>query len=190
MTILGGIAALALAGCNNNTGGTAGPSPSSTTATAGTSTAVANPLDTTKLQQNLCTGLTAAQLTPYVGQVKNTSSVNKTDYSGCDMFPTDVHMAAVSVNVYPNTTPSAMIAANSNFPYSKNLAPIQGYTARDTSLLPQPQGKCATAVAVADHVVVEVEVEQSDASSQYYNNTCAASEALVTTLVGNLKASG
>lgn len=190
VTVLGGVAALVLVACNNTPGGTASPATSSTSATTNSAPAIANPLDTAKLQQNLCNGLTATQLAPYVGQVKNTQATTKSEYSGCDMFPTDINLAAVSINLYPNMTPSAMVASGRSFPYSKSLDPIQGYPASDSSQGNQPNGECGTKVTVADHVTVEVAVEQSNTSSPYYNNTCAASEALAALLVGNLKASG
>jgi len=190
VTILGGVAALALAGCNNNPGGTASSTTGTSTTTATSSAdTVSNPLDTTKLQQNACGGLTPAQLAPYMGQVGNTSPVSKSDYTGCDLHPVDVHMAAVSITVYPNLGPSAMIASGGNFPYAKKLDPIQGYTTQDTSTTNPPNGICATAAAVSDHVTVEVQV-QTGKSSQYYNNTCAASEALLPLLLDNIKASG
>ncbi len=190
VTILGGVAALALAGCNNNPGGTAGPTTGATTTTATSSAdTVSNPLDTTKLQQNLCAGLTPAQLAPYMGQVERTSPASKPDNSGCDIFPTDVNMASVSINFYPKLGPSAMIASNGNFPYAKNIAPIEGYAARNSSILNPPTGNCSTTVAVSDHVAVEVGMQQSNQSSQYYNNTCAASDTLVQMLLDNIKAS-
>lgn len=189
VTVLGGVAALALAGCNpNSTGGSA--TTASSTTTTSSAPAIANPLDTSKLQQNLCSGLTAAQVAPYAGQIKNTEVTTKTEYSGCDMLPTDIHMAPVSINLYPNMTSSAMVASGRSFPYSKNLDPIQGYPASDSSQTDPPNGECGTKVTVADHVTVEVAVQQADTSSPYYNNTCAASEALAALLVGNLKTSG
>ena len=190
VTVLGGIAALVLAGCNNNPGGTAGPATSTTTAATSSAPAIANPLDTTKLQQNLCAGLTPEQVAPYMGQVKNTSTDNQSKYSTCNLYPTDVTQASVSISVYPNLSPSGMIASGKDYPYSKNLGPIQGYPAQDTSQLNPPNGDCGTAVSVSDNVVVEVSVQQANKSSQYNNNTCAASEALAPLLLGNIKASG
>ena len=189
VTVLGGIAALALTGCSNP-GGTAGPTTGASTTTA-TSSAdkVSNPLDTTKLQQNLCGGLTPAQLAPYLGQVRTTNPVSKPDQAGCDLLPADNNMATVSINVYPKLGPSAVIAGFANFPYAKSIAPIEGYPASNTSLLSTPTGNCATGVSVSDHVTVEVSVQQPNKSSQYYNNTCAASDALVQLLLDNIKAS-
>ncbi|WP_211765425.1 DUF3558 family protein [Kutzneria sp. CA-103260] len=190
MTILSGVAALALAGCNNNPGGTAGPTTGASTTTATSSAdTVSNPLDTTKLQQNLCGGLTPAQLAPYMGQVRTTSPVNQSDYAGCDLLPADSGMATVSINVYPNLGPSAMIASNGNFPYAKNIAPIEGYTARNTGLKNPPNGECSTSAAVSSHATVEVSVQWADKSSQYYNNPCTVSDALTPLLLDNIKAS-
>lgn len=189
VTVLGGIAALALTGCSPTTTGGA-PTTASSTTTTSSAPAIANPLDTTKLQQNLCGGLTAAQLVPYVGQVKNTNTESDAKSSGCDLFPTDITLATVSISIFPNLTPDAMIASGRNFPYSKNLAPIQGYPAQSSSQLNPPNGECGTTVSVSDHVAIEVSVQQSNKSNQYYNNTCAASEALAPMLISNLKASG
>ena len=189
VTVLGGVAALALVGCTPNTTGGSGTTASSTTTTS-SAPAVANPLDTTKLQQNLCAGLTPAQLAPYLGQARNTNIDKTAEYSGCDLNPTDNDLATVSVNLYPNMTPDAMVASGRSFPYNKNLDPIQGYPASDTSQMDPPNGECGTKVTVADHVTVEVSVQQASTSSPYHNNTCAASEALVALLVGNLKTSG
>lgn len=190
VTILGGVAALALTGCSN-TGGTPGPTTGATTTTTAKSNAdtVSNPLDTTKLQQDLCSGLTPAQVAPYMGQVGK-SSPNKSDSStACTLFPQDGHQANVSITVYPNMTPTAMIASGANFPYSKKLAPIQGYPAQDTSQNDSPSADCSTNVSVADHVVVAIEA-QSIEGYQYYSNMCAVSEALVAMLLNNIKASG
>jgi hypothetical protein len=189
VTILGGVAALALTGCSNP-GGTASPITGASTTTA-TSSAdkVSNPLDTTKLQQNLCSGLTPAQLAPYMGQVGTSSPVNQSDYTGCNLHPADINMASVAITVYPKLGPSALIATSGNYPYAKQLSPIQGYTAQDTSTATPPNGICSTAAAVSDHVSVEVQV-QVGKTSQYYNNTCAASEALLPLLLDNIKASG
>lgn len=190
VTVLGGIAALALAGCSG-TGGTAGPTTGASTTTATSSAdTVSNPLDTTKFQQNLCSGLTPAQLAPYMGQVRSTNPASKPDNAGCDLLPVDNDMATVSINFYPKLGPSAMIASGSNFPYSKNLNPIQGYPAQDSSQTNPPNGECGTSVSVSNQVTVEVSVQQANRSSQYYNNTCAASEALILLLLDNIKTSG
>ena len=191
VTVLGGIAALALTGCSG-TGGTAGPTTTGTSTTTATSSVdtVANPLNTTKLQGNLCGGLTPAQLAPYVGQVRSTNPVSKPDNAGCDLFPTDIHMTTVSINIYPNLGPSAMIASNSNFPYAKNIAPIEGYTARNTAIQNPPNGQCSTSAAVSSHVTVEIAVQWSDPNSQYYKNPCTVSDALTPMLLDNIKASG
>ena len=189
VTVLGGIAALALAGCTPNTTGGSATTASSTTATSN-APAIANPLDTGKLKQNLCVGLTPTQMAPYLGQLRKTEATTKSEYSGCDLFSTDNNMATLSINLYPNMTPDAMVASGRSFPYSKNLDPIQGYPASESSQASPPNGECGTKVTVADHVTVEVAVDQSNTSSPYYNNTCAASDALAALLVGNLKASG
>ena len=189
VTVLGGIAALALAGCSG-TGGTAGPTTGASTTTATSSgPTISNPLDTTKFQQDLCSGLTPAQLAPYMGQVGNKNAVSKTDNAGCDLHPADIHKPAVSIDFYPKLGPSAMIASGSNFPYFKNLDPIQGYPAQDSSMANPPNGQCGTSISVSDHVTVGVQVQLTDTSSQYYNNTCAASEALASLLLDNIKAS-
>lgn len=186
VTILGGVAALALVGCSTpQTGGTA--TTASSTTTTSNAAAIANPLDTTKLQKDLCSGLTPAQLQPYVGKVKNTSPDKNSTSSSCALFPTDVNQATVSIVVFPNLTVKDMQATKKNFPYSKDLAPIQGYPAQDVSLGNPPDGECTTSVAVADHVVVSVEVQASNPSFPNYNNMCVASEALAPVLISNLK---
>ncbi|MFI9384304.1 DUF3558 family protein [Kutzneria sp. NPDC052558] len=190
VTILGGVTALALAGCNNNPGGTASPTTGATTTTTATSSAdtVSNPLDTTKLQQDLCSGLTPAQVAPYMGQVSNSTPDKNDTSSACTLFPQDGHQANVSITVYPNMTPTAMFAGGANFPYSKKLDPIQGYPAQDTSQSGSPSGECSTNVSVADHVVVAIETQSID-GYKYHSNMCAVSEALVSNLLDNIKAS-
>lgn len=188
VTVLGGVAALALAGCTpNTTGGTATTANSATTTSS--APAIANPLDTTKLQQNLCGGLTPQQLAPYLGTVRKTNTDNEAKYTSCQLLPADNSLATIAISIFPNFTVSDMLATASSYPYSKNLAPVQGYPAQSTSQGNPPKGECATSVAVADHVVVSIEAQVSS-GNQYYDNTCAASELLAPVLVGNLKASG
>jgi hypothetical protein len=186
VSILGGVAVLTLAGCNNNPG-TAGPAPSSTAAATSSAAAITNPLDTSKFKQNLCTALTAAQLAPYMGKVDSTNVENKSTSSACDLFPADGHMANISILYYPNLTASSMIASGANFPYSKNLAPTQGYPTQSTSQGNPPTGECSTSVAIADHEVVGIEA-QSTSGNPNYNNMCVVSEALAPLLVSNIKA--
>jgi hypothetical protein len=189
VTVLGGIAALALTGCSpTTTGGT--PSTASSTTTTSSAPAIANPLDTTKLQQNLCGGLTPQQAAPYMGKIDSTNIDKQPKSSACDLFPSDTALATISVLIYPNLTVSDMIATGRNFPFSKNLDPIQGYPAQTTSQGNPPSGECSTSVAVADHVVVGIEAQAASKSYQYYNNMCAVSEALAPELISNLKASG
>jgi hypothetical protein len=187
VTILGGIVALALTGCNNNPG-TPSASTSSTNTTTSSAPTIANPLDTSKLQQNLCAGLTQAQLDPYMGKVDSTKVDNKSSSTSCLLFPADLSGTNISVTVYPKQTVSEMIASGANFPYSKNLAPIQGYPAQSSSQENPPHGECGTSVAVSDHVVVEVSARNATQSYQYYNNMCAVTEALAPMLVSNIKA--
>jgi Protein of unknown function (DUF3558) len=188
-TIVGGIAALVLVGCSNPQSGT--PSPSTTTTTTSSSApAIANPLDTTNLQKNLCGGLTAAQLAPYVGTVSNTNVANDAKSKSCQWFPSDTNQATIALSVYPNLTVSDMYATGANFPFSKKLDPMQGYPTQDTSQGNPPYGECSTAIAVSDHVVVEVESQAASHNYQYYNNMCVVSEALAPILINNIKASG
>jgi hypothetical protein len=188
VTILGGVAVLALAGCNNNTGGTAAPT--STTTTTSSAPAIANPIDTANYQKNLCAGLTSAQLAPYVGNVGTSSVDNEAKHSSCSMHPQDTHMATVYFEIYPSQTVTEMFASAANFPYSKKLDPIQGYPAQTTSQGNPPDGECGTTIAVSDHVVVGISAQASSKSYQYYNNMCAVTEALAPQLISNLKASG
>jgi Protein of unknown function (DUF3558) len=187
-TILSGITALVLTSCSTTQPGT--PSPNTTTATTSSAPTIANPLNTTNLQKNLCGGLTAAQLAPYVGTVRDTNVDNESKSKSCSWFPTNVNLASISLTVFPNLTVSDMFATGANFPYSKKLDPIQGYPAQDTSQGNPPYGECATAIAVSDHVVVEVESQASGHNYQYYNNMCPVNEALIPAVISNLKASG
>jgi hypothetical protein len=189
VAVLGTMAGLVLAGCTpDQTGGT--PTTGSSTATTSSAPAIANPLDTTKLQQNLCGGLTPGQLAPYVGTVRKNNTDNEAKYSSCQLYPNDTNLVTVGISVFPNLTVSDMIATGANYPYSKNLAPVQGYPAQSASQGNPPTGECATSVAVADHVVVSIEAQTASKSNQYYNNMCAVSEALAPELISNLKASG
>jgi hypothetical protein len=191
VTILGGVAALALTGCTPQTGGSGGPTTATSTTTASSAPTIANPLNTANYQKNLCGGLTAAQLAPYVGTVGDSGNVDgQSGSSSCGLHPKDNSMATVYLAIYPTQTASDMLASASNFPYSKKLDPIQGYPALTTSQGNPPNGECGTSVAVADHVVVEVSAQASSSSFQYYNNMCAVTEALAPQLVSNLKTSG
>ena len=187
LTIMGGIAALVVSGCSSSQSGT--PSPSTTTATTSSAPASTNPLNTTNFQKNLCGGLTPAQLAPYMGTVSDHSTRNAPKSSACNLDPGDTHMASISISIFPNLTASDMYASGRNFPYSKNLDPVQGYPAQDASQGNPPSGECSTSVAVSDHVVVTVEA-LSSTGFQYYNNMCQVSEALAPMLISNIKSSG
>ncbi|AHH93626.1 DUF3558 domain-containing protein [Kutzneria albida] len=190
-----GLTAVALTGCSTQQPGTPDgkPTTGSTTATSG-STSVTNPLNTSKILDSPCEGLTDAQLAPYQGAVGSKQKGSGANSRvTCTWFAADVKKPAIFLNIFPKLGGQAgMENAGKSFPYFKKADPIQGYfTTHLSQGADGPQtGDCQTDIAANDQVVLEVRGQTTTATDPNYTDMCKATDALMTALIGNLKNGG
>ncbi|HEY4460277.1 MAG TPA: DUF3558 domain-containing protein [Pseudonocardiaceae bacterium] len=192
--IAGGVVLTGLAGCNS--GPTVGSSssnpvpPTSTTSTA-PNTQIANPLDASKYAANTCSGLTDAQVAPYMGQVDSRQSQQDSTGPVCAIVPADTMRASMSSGLLNIQTPTqdAIYDGAELFPFRQKISPIAGYPAIDESTeKTSQQGTCATVVVVNDKQAVRVQFSASANSDPNYAKPCTASETLVGQLIQNIQA--
>jgi hypothetical protein len=199
------VAAVALAGCGPNTGPVAEPTgpgsiPSSFPQSqspdpTGSASQISQPLDTAKLEANVCAGLTDGQLIVYMGGIRKKDVQTGTNGPVCVTFPADAHQPDVSISVQniPAPTEDALYDSLQMFPWRQKVDPILGYPAVDSApgSNASTSGQCETTVAVNDSHTVMVQFSAIMAqSNQYYSKACTASEALAKELVQNLKTGG
>jgi hypothetical protein len=183
-----------LAGC---TSGTATAPPSNSTTGPRTSTSptseITDPLDLAKFAANTCSGLTDAQVAPYLGSVGTRKAAPTDNGQVCSILPTDISKPTLGVGVVNIATPTQelLYQAQSNFPWRQKISPIAGYPAVDASRRSGPaSGDCATNVAVNDTQSLHIEFTDTEPSGQYYGQSCAPSEALMAELIQAIKSGG
>jgi hypothetical protein len=189
-----GIAVLAVAGCSSKIKpGQASPAPSSVPAPTSSVPAIVNPLDTNKLQADPCSGLTAAQLAPYMGPIRTVERADADNGPGCNWFQEDGHLAGASMHVYPKLAGvNGLYDSGSFFPYFERAGLVGGYPATHSAqgTGPQTSGDCETTVAVAEHGIFGVYVTASNPAYAHYKDMCTVSDALVVAAIDNLKKAG
>ncbi|GAA0610865.1 hypothetical protein GCM10010174_30310 [Kutzneria viridogrisea] len=154
---------------------------------------MANPLDISKISQDPCTALTAAQLAPYMGDVRKKNNVSENKTISCINHPVDGHKPSISVTFFPDQGgPSGMENGAASFPFNKKVDQIAGYPAYHVSQGSNgPQtGDCQSEAAVSDKAFVTVYAQGSSKDYEHYTDMCTVSDALLTALIGNIKNGG
>jgi hypothetical protein len=187
-----GLMALA-AGCGS--GGTPLSQPTTGSSSGASSTSssapgINNPLDATKIASQPCSALTPAQLAPYVGTIGKSAPAGS-GTSGCNIFPTDINRATISVAVDSNFSLSQLGVPHILY-WATRTSDIAGYPAEHRSGSPAglQTGDCTTGVLVSDHSLVVVEIQGLAPGDQYYKNACVPTDTLVTELISSLKGGG
>ncbi|HEX3779011.1 MAG TPA: DUF3558 domain-containing protein [Pseudonocardiaceae bacterium] len=180
------------AGCASSGTPTAGPTSNDSTPTTSTSpkSEISDPLDLTKFSANVCNGLTATQVAPYLATVGTTKVQQTNNGPVCSVLPTDISKPTLGVGVVNIATPTQelLYEAQSSFPWRQKISPIAGYPAVNASQgNGPPTGDCATDVAVNATQSLHIEFTDTEPSGQYYNQPCAPSEALMAELIQNIK---
>jgi len=155
---------------------------------------IANPLSVGELARDVCSGLTEAQLTPYMGTIRRRESsedVRKVPFCGWD--PDSGHMASVALYANVDSDNVADLyerRLGDNF--FEKVPLIAGYPAVRRSQAPDgpTHGDCLVTVAVAERATVAVYSNTVGKDFQYYTSMCAVSEKLAAAAVENLKARG
>jgi hypothetical protein len=155
---------------------------------------IARPLSVGKLAQDVCSGLTEAQLRPYLGAVRTRKPLKDTkNVPFCGWDPEDGHMADVAL--YANTA-----AAGAADLYERRLGDnffekvpsVAGYPAVRVSQLNDgpSRGDCMTIVSVSDRERIEVMATTVGKDFQYYTSMCTVTDKLAEAAIENLKVRG
>ena len=192
--LAGSVVLSGLAACSSSP--IAGPTSSSDpppTTSATPKSEIANPLDTSKYATDTCSGLTNAQVTPYIGAVEKTDPGPNMPGSVCTFLPSDITKPVVGSGLSNIATPTqeSLYESLAQFPWRQKINAIAGYPAVDSSTEESPQkGYCNTNVAVNDTHSVLVVFQDPQASDPYYAKPCTAAEALAANLIQNLQSGG
>ena len=169
--------------------------PQPTTTAGGGSTSagavppVRDPLNVSKIASDTCSGLTNAQLAPFIGAI---DEANSPDAQGCVWHPVDVNQPAIGLAVYPGNGGPATLG-NTSFPWSASAGEIAGYPAEHMSQGGEtgPQtGACETAVAVSDKDTIAIDNDDASPQNKYYTQACVLSDQVAALVIANLKAGG
>jgi hypothetical protein len=202
------VTGLVIAGCSGSKVQGAPSGPTGGSSSTGASAAqdlhgappVANPLDTTKFQQNPCASLTAVQLQHLRDSIDaGTEPKSRTNSTGpaCGWGASDRGSATLldSAFLTAGSGLSSAYAQKSDYAVFDKLPDIQGYPAVVAmSVDGRSQGHCSIQVGVTDQLVVSVQISVSSvpgANGQvnpYYKQPCTpaqqVAEAVMTTLRG------
>ena len=192
------VVTLLAASCSSTA--TGAPSSSATTsATTETSTTdlagaphIANPLDTSKAQQNPCGTVQTAQLTALgIGttpKVTSTTLGPACTWSGSDTATRTNANGSVTF-LTAGSGLSSVYSARSTYAVFQVWPAVDGYPA--VSALPvdeRPHGNCDVTVGVSDSLALDVSYYANDA--QYKSDPCGAAQRLASDAVSNIKDGG
>ena len=183
------LATLLLGGCSTSNPGTADSTTTAPARATSSVAAVANPLDVAKIQKDPCGALSAAQLAPFMGEIRNaTPDLTNGDFT-CNWDPSDVNKLSVSVNVYPTIGgPAGVYSAKTGYNYFEKIDSISGYPAvhAATGTNAPRNGLCRTIVAVSDKAAFDVFAQNSTSSDPHYATMCTVTDQLVQQVITNL----
>lgn len=197
--LVGGIAFLAVAGCTSGATGSATPSSSSTGAPTATApkSEITDPLNVDKLASDICSGLTDAQLAPYLGVLdgKDPSTIDNGPL--CTFRPKNPLGPTVggAIANIPAPTQELLYESQRGFPWRQKISSIASYPAVNASTTSNPSdpahgGDCSTDVAINDKQYIGVDFSVTDNSDPNFTKPCTVSEALAQAMVQNIKAEG
>ncbi|HWE89539.1 MAG TPA: DUF3558 family protein, partial [Pseudonocardiaceae bacterium] len=150
------------------------------------------PLDVAKVTNDPCSGLTAAQLAPYMGTLQRSTKSQYNNGTGCLFEPADGHQAGIGVLVCPsNSGPGTL--TQSGFPWQEPAGDIAGYPAEHQSqggASGPATGDCQTMVAVSNQASLAVYIDDSEPDYKYYTDACTAADKLAAELIANIKGGG
>jgi uncharacterized protein DUF3558 len=185
-------AALLMAGCSSS--GTGSPGAASTT-TADSSTPnlygaphVANPLDTSKVQQNPCGSITSAQLATF--NIGTTTKVITGGVGpGCDWSADDPAKSGVTLGyLTAGAVLSSIYYGKSTYAVFKVWPAIDGYPAVSALSAPEPNGMCDISVGMSDSLAMDIQLSVN--SGQYVSDPCTPNQQLVADIISNIKNGG
>jgi hypothetical protein len=194
VAVFAGAALVGLTGCNSGpttTGSTASdPAPPTSTTSK---PEISNPLNTAKFAADTCSGLTDAQIAPYLGVPRSKSPAPADNGPGCALLSSSYSGPTIGISVVNIAAPTQdlLYQTFANFPWRQKISPISGYPAIDGSNADTSQkGDCITAAAVNDKQSVQVQFTATQSSDSNYLKPCTVSEALAAQLVQNIQAEG
>jgi hypothetical protein len=187
--IASGVAAAALlaAGCTPST--TSTPSTTTTTSTSGDLAGaphVANPLDTSRFQNDPCASITAGQLAQLriAGTTQTISGVGP----GCVWTDAlDATAASASVSYLTGGAGlSGVYSQRDNYAAFRELPPIDGYPAVYAPPVDQTaDGTCDITVGASDSLAIDVQLTVK--SGPYKKDPCTPNTQLAADVISNIK---
>jgi hypothetical protein len=152
---------------------------------------VANPLDVSEVEADPCSGLTPAQLEPYMGAIRNSTKNVTRNGTVCSFHPVDLNRQSIGFLVFPDIGGPAGVLRGT-FPFKQQVGAIGGYPAVHQAQAPDgPQrGECETVVAVSDKAAIAVYPKSITESDPHYRNMCVVSDKLAEVAIVNLKSGG
>lgn len=194
--VVGGIALVALAGCTSGSATPQHGSGGTTTTTSATSTApqseIANPLDVSKLSNSVCSGLTDAQVAPYMGAIASKTVQSTDNGPQCAYLPQKSGGPTASVTVMNLAAPTedSLYATQAELPWRQKIPAISGFPAVNASSTfdPATGGECITLAAVNAKQTLRIDFSLTDSSDANFAKPCTVSQALMPDLIQNVQA--
>ncbi|AOS62393.1 DUF3558 domain-containing protein [Actinoalloteichus hymeniacidonis] len=195
------LAALALAGCSNETGGEATPSgpttdaPGETSAATDTETSGAEgdraveDLDIGGGAEDPCSLLTTDQVTGYgfaeAGEVRE-SGVSTPECKWSNREGTSL----TDVYVHHDNTPgglTGLISREANFPFFESGVEVVGRPAVHTDITAAPEGQCSTYVDLTADSTLSIYVYISEDDAAAYSDPCAKADEVAAQVIENIQ---
>lgn len=189
--LVGGIAFVAAVGCGPDS--TAPPLATSTTGTTPTTpqSQISKPLDISKFTADICSGLTDAQLAPFMAAVGSKDPQTDTYPPICTFQPKDPVNAATTIGVQNTAAPTQELVYESlaNFPWRQKIDAIASYPAANASTSGNSTGgECETLAAVNAKQALYIQFSDTNTSDQNYAKPCTVSDELMAELIQNIQA--
>jgi hypothetical protein len=201
------VTGLVIAGCSGSKVEGTPSGPTSGSSSTGASAAqdlhgappVANPLDTTKFQQNPCASLTAAQLQQLRGSVDAATEPepHKQSFGPACFWRASDRGSATGLDVAFLTAGSGLSSAyaqKGDYAVFEKLPDIQGYPAVVAmSVDGRSTGHCSIQVGVTDQMVVSVQIGVSSVpgangqANQFYKEPCTPAQQVAEAVVATLR---
>ncbi|MFC5101217.1 DUF3558 family protein [Kibdelosporangium philippinense] len=168
--------------------------PVSTTLNRTDTPAIAKPLSVQKVQGDMCSGLTSAQLMPYMGAIgKQAPGKDAADTPLCAWSPNNGRMANVTLYADGNSeNADNLYEKRFGDNFFEKIPLLAGYPAvRVSARADGPKrGDCMTIAAVSDRATITVFANTVGEEFPHYASMCTVSDRLAEAAIQNLKAAG
>jgi hypothetical protein len=180
---------LVLTGCGTTVSPRAVSAPPDTPTSATSTSVISDPLDISKFAADTCSGLTAAQVSPYLGALDRKIPHESSQGTVCTFEAKNLAAPALGIGESDAAAPTEELLYESvqNVPWRQKIDPIASYPAVDSSATASGKGDCATDVSISDTQNLHGEFRNTGGTGPHYESPCVPAEALMALLIENIK---